>query len=861
MADRNNTVSKDGKLTVGILVEVIVDADSILRKGAERALGEFDFDGDIETTSKKLELLRGKENKTEAEKKEVDALKSHLRKIKVEKKRKDKISKEKGITLKSFGVDSGTLNKIRQLSIKVRENTYKDVNSVAHNKLLDFRDDYQDGYNEEGIFEILIDELKKHKVNTSIYHFDKNDDDSYDTFCEKLHEEADKSIPRLGNLSPQNANDFGIRILAIGDDEGVRGNINQVIESIQENYANPIVMISETKTDQAYDLFYCVIDHYVPKNALNIITKIHGVTEEEIPIIRVYVRDVNDMALKEFKTDCIQKGISIKPFSDSNSYKYDLFNDLKKIIKLKEAYVREFIANKQNELKELLDENDNLDLESIDFKTYERALNIYKRHGDENKWLTQLISAYVSEKAEIAAHLAKKNPTLAEKVYEELCEIARETEKCMGVLLEYAEFLKNRANEGDNGRAIEVAEELERYWDYKKDDDIKIVELYYFLGTTYDDGKHDEKALLYYENAQKKGGLNQKCTAEIIARKATVMWRLHQYKEAEDYIERNMDEIKKIYESNEADNTWAYAKLFQTSGSLAHARMNLEEALKLDEQALNVWKKKSKLDRSEKISMTSVYGNMAIYCRKMGRYNKAWENYNHAVSIRREIYRETKSQKHAFALSISLSNMAYFLWTAERDKFEMDGNFEYTAPQFVVSLYEESKHLKEGKAEKKNDNKYDLSMLRFYLDYACYWAFTKTWYAVDEYFDRAFEFADKLLSSKNNGEFDIDVARLKCFKGICMLDRLEENQMPSPECEKMLLEAREVIMDDAKDGYYTEYDAYVNIALLRLYVIKQDKIKIDIFKGRAIEIVEGFDDTFAEKKKMRDEISKIIKNV
>ena len=117
------------------------------------------------------------------------------------------------------------------------------------------------------------------------------------------------------------------------------------------------------------------------------------------------------------------------------------------------------------------------------------------------------------------------------------------------------------------------------------------------------------------------------------------------------------------------------------------------------------------------------------------------------------------------------------------------------------------------------------------------------------------------MQLKNNGEFDIDVARLKCFKGICMLDRLEENQMPSPECEKMLLEAREVIMDDAKDGYYTEYDAYVNIALLRLYVIKQDKTKIDIFKGRAIEIVEGFDDTFAEKKKMRDEISKIIKNV
>jgi hypothetical protein len=150
-------------------------------------------------------------------------------------------------------------------------------------------------------------------------------------------------------------------------------------------------------------------------------------------------------------------------------------------------------------------------------------------------------------------------------------------------------------------------------------------------------------------------------------------------------------------------------------------------------------------------------------------------------------------------------------------------------------------------------------MLRFYVDYACYLQRIDTPETVDEHFQRARDFAEKLLRSEDNAAFDVDIAKLNYYEGKSLLDRLGDQQVPEEKSVALLTAAYKVFEKDFSDGYNLEYYAYVTIALLKCYVLLHDTDNISIYYGKAVEVLKWIPDQYAEKERMIKEVEELKK--
>lgn len=869
MADLDITFSPDGRLYVGILAEAIAEADELLMKEVRSSLQEYD--DIIRLNRKNIEDERGQK---QPDNERIASLEAD---IAYDTTARDDLKRRtlEQYKLDCFSVNENTLYSIRKMRNTSKKSSYQAVCKSAESKLLDWPDKYKGIHTGETIRDNLIELLEKRKVKTEM--FRKAPQDGYEPFVNALIEEAKKTISDLempnGNSDnmakesdkmTQRSNDYNTHILMLGY-EGFEGSIHQVVEGIQKRFPNPIVMTTDFRPDKKnqYDLFYCIIDSYPPENSEAAICGMPPKNAAGLPIVRVYVKDTNEMALEKLRKLCMEKGIAVKPFYDANTYKYDLLNDLEAIILSKEAYKQEYIENKHREIERLLDKKEDVSLQAFDFKTYERAVDIYGRQTDENKGLEPFIDALICDKVKIANSIAQSEPDQAEKIFEQLYEMARTTGIHMEVLLDYARFLKGKADDKSVKKAIKIAEELEKYYAYKDEENGGRADLFYFLASTFEDGKEDAKAFGYYEKAKETGKLTKNQMVEIISRMAKILWRTNQFIKAQSYIDENMDFVKSAYEEDKVGYAQAYAQLLRACGGLAHARLDLEKAIECYKIAIDVLDKKEEIcksrDDDDQIEKARALNNIGIYNRKMGMYNATNDYYDRNIKIREDLYLKSGKQKYAFTLSIGLSNKAYFLWTAERDRFERDGKFHYVPMAQIVRLYERVRNLKEEGVGGKENNNYYLSMLRFYVDYACYLQRIDTPETVDEHFQRARDFAEKLLRSEDNAAFDVDIAKLNYYEGKSLLDRLGDQQVPEEKSVALLTAAYKVFEKDFSDGYNLEYYAYVTIALLKCYVLLHDTDNVSIYYGKAVEVLKWIPDQFAEKERMIKEVEELKK--
>ncbi len=381
-----------------------------------------------------------------------------------------------------------------------------------------------------------------------------------------------------------------------------------------------------------------------------------------------------------------------------------------------------------------------------------------------------------------------------ESRYETCVNEAIEYKVELDVLYDYASYLRNQNN---HCKAIEIAEQLLKYWDKEDISKYDNSRLHHLLALLYSDTqRYDLAEEIYIKKIEKFNFEIEKIRIDSIKRG------------------RVYENFSLLFKPNLANSYNNLALLYSDI-------QRYELAEELYKKAIEIYKGLVNNNRQAfEPYLASIYNNLANLYRATQRYDLAEELYKKVIEIRERLTKENP-QVYEPDLANSYNNLA--LLYDDTQRYDL-----------AEELYKKAIEIYKGLVN-NNRQAFEPYLASIYNNLAILYDDTQRYDLSEELHKKAINIRERLVK-ENSKVYEPDLA--DSYNNLACLYRYTQRYDKAEELYKKAIEIRERLVKDNPQAFEPDLaDSYNNIALLYHYNLKNLELAEDFYE-KAIEIRE-----------------------